>query len=285
MNVADAMTPRDELVTVSLPGGREDALRHLQEHRFSSVPVVKDTDAGEEYRGLVSRDDMIENPREDQLALLMREVRTVTADDDIRTVAEIAVSEGLRRLPVVEENDATKLIGIITVTDIVSAIAHGDVETEGTCEEVAVSEVNTVYTDTPLTVAERQLSFAEVPYGVCLDDECEIAGMLTEVDLIEVAQIIEGEEATGENMADQDDEWKWESVKGTGSRYLPTRDVEFPSEPVARFMTDDVVTVYGSQSVRKAAQEMVKNDVEQFPLLDGGDMAGIVRDIHLLEAL
>jgi hypothetical protein len=30
---------------------------------------------------------------------------------------------------------------------------------------------------------------------------------------------------------------------------------------------------------------MVKNDVEQFPLLDGGDMAGIVRDIHLLEAL
>ncbi|MFB6176041.1 MAG: CBS domain-containing protein [Halobaculum sp.] len=285
MNVADAMTPRDELVTVSLPGGREDALRYLQEHRFSSVPVVKQTEDGEEYRGLVSRDDLIENPTEDQLALLLREVRTVTADDDIRTVAEIAVSEGLRRLPVVEKDDAGTLVGIVTVTDIVSAIAHGDVEAEGTCEEVAASEVNTVYTETPLTVAERQLSFADVPYGVCLDDECEVAGMLTEVDLIEVAQIIEGEEATGENMADQDDEWKWESVKGTGSRYLPTRDVEFPSEPVSRFMTDDVVTVYGSQTVKKAAQEMMKNDVEQFPLLDGGEMVGIVRDIHLLEVL
>jgi len=150
---------------------------------------------------------------------------------------------------------------------------------------VADETVVTVYTETPLTVAERQLAFADVPYGVCLGDDCEIAGMLTEVDLLEVARIVEGEEETGESIADQDDDWKWESVKAVGSRYLPTRDVEIPSEPVSRFMTADVVTVYGAQTVTEAAQMMVRHDVEQFPLVDGGDLAGILRDVHVLEAV
>jgi len=80
MNVADAMTPREELVTAELPGTRDDVLEYLQERGFSSVPVVKQTDDGEAYRGLVSRQELIERPDEDQLAVLMREVPTVSAD-------------------------------------------------------------------------------------------------------------------------------------------------------------------------------------------------------------
>ncbi|MEZ3117029.1 CBS domain-containing protein [Halobaculum sp. MBLA0147] len=285
MIVADAMTPGADLVTVSLPGGRKDALEYLQEDRFSSVPVVKQTDDGEQYRGLVSREDLIANPTEDQLALLMREVPTVHPDDDVREVARVVRETGARRLPVVDGDDETELVGIVTVTDVISAIAHGEVETDATCGEVAASAVTTVYAGAPLTVAERQLAFAEVPYAVCLDDDCEVAGMLTEVDVLDVARIVEGEEATGDSIADQDDDWKWESVKAIGSRYLPTRNVEIPSEPVSRFMTADVLSVYGAQTVREAAQEMVRNDVEQFPLMDGGDLGGVVRDVHLLEAV
>ncbi|MEZ3142996.1 CBS domain-containing protein [Halobaculum sp. MBLA0143] len=285
MDVADAMTPRADLVTVPLPGGRKDALEYLQDNRFSSVPVVKPTDDGEEFRGLVSREDLIANPTEDQLALLMREVPTVTPDANVRAVARLAVEEGARRVPVVADDDETDLVGIVTVTDVIHAIAHGDVAADATCGEVAGDTVVTVHTETPLTVAERQLTYADVPYGVCLDDDCEIAGMLTEVDLLEVARIVEGEEETGESIADQDDDWKWESVKAVGSRYLPTRDVELPSDPVSRVMTEDVLTVYGGQTVTEAAQTMVRNDVEQFPLVDGGDLAGILRDVHVLEAV
>ena len=285
MDVADAMTPRADLVTVQLPGGRKDALEYLQDNRFSSVPVVKPTDEGEQFRGLVSREDLIANPTEDQLALLLREVPTVTPDADVRAVARLAVEEGVRRVPVVDGDDETELVGIVTVTDVIHAVAHGDVAVDATCGEVADETVVTVYTETPLTVAERQLAFADVPYGVCLGDDCEVAGMLTEVDLLEVARIVEGEEETGESIADQDDDWKWESVKAVGSRYLPTRDVEIPSEPVSRFMTADVVTVYGAQTVTEAAQMMVRHDVEQFPLVDGGDLAGILRDVHVLEAV
>ena len=35
MNVEDIMTPRDEVVTVEIPGTRDDALEYLQDRAFS----------------------------------------------------------------------------------------------------------------------------------------------------------------------------------------------------------------------------------------------------------
>ncbi|ESP89537.1 CBS domain-containing protein [Candidatus Halobonum tyrrellensis] len=284
MNVVDAMTPRADLVTVSLPGGRDDVLAYLQEHRFSSVPVVKGEGDDETYRGLVSRDDLIEQPDEDQLAILMREVATVTPDTHLRDAAQIMLGEGTRRIPVVEAENGDRLAGIITVTDVIDAIAHGKVEVDATCGDVAGDEVNTVYVGTPLTVTERQLYFARVPYAIALDEE-GMAGMVTEVDIVDVARVVEGADDTGDSIADEDDDWKWEGIKGVGSAYIPTRNVEIPVEPVSEFMTEEVVTVSKTRSVTEVAQEMISNDIEQVPLVTGGDVAGIVRDVHVVAAL
>ncbi len=284
MDVSDAMTSRQDLVTVTLPGTRDDALAYLQEDRFSSIPVIKETDGREVYRGLVSREDLIANPEEDQLAMLMREVPTVSPETNLRDAAQLML-DGVRRVPVVDDDTDTTLAGIITVTDVVDAIARGRLTVDATCGEVATDEVNAVYAGTPLTVAEQELSLANLPYAVCLDDDCKMTGMLTEVDIIDVARVVEGEERTGDSIADDDEDWKWESVKAVGSRYLPTRNVEIPAEPVERFMTEDVLTVSRRRSVREAAQELIGNDIEQLPLVSGGDLVGIVRDTSLLEAL
>jgi len=284
MNVADAMTPRSDLVTVSLPGSREDVLTYLQEYRFSSVPVVKGDGDDEVYRGLVSRDDLIESPGEDQLALLMREIPTVTPETKLRDAAQVMLA-GTRRVPVVSADDGDRLVGIVTVTDVVSAVAHGEVDVGATCGEVAAADVNTVYTGTPLTVAERQLYFANVPYAVALGEDGDMAGMLTEVDVIEVARVVEGADDTGDSIAADDDDWKWEGIKAVGSAYVPTRNVELPAGPVSEFTTEEVVTVGRSRSVREAAQEMITEDIEQIPLLGGGELVGVVRDVSLLEAL
>ncbi|MFD1633340.1 CBS domain-containing protein [Haloplanus ruber] len=281
MHVADAMTPRADVVTVELPGTRDDALEYLQERGFSSIPVVKPTDDGEVYRGLVSRDDLIENPDEDQLALLMREVPTTTADADLVEVAHMMAAEGARRVPVV---DGT-LEGILTVTDVVRAIARGDVDGETEVGALASRDVNAVYHETPLPVAEREINYANVPYAVVLDDDGKMSGMLTEVDIIEVARVVEGEDDTGESIANQDDEWMWEGIKAVGNRYYPTRNVEIPREPVSTFMTDELVTVSGHRTAKEVARVLLSNDVEQVPLVDGGTLAGIVRDVDLLEGV
>jgi len=281
MNVADAMTPRSDVVTVEIPGTRDDVLEYLQKRSFSSVPVVKETDDGEEFRGIVSRDALINQPDEDQLALLTEDAPTITGDATIEEVAQLIVEEHARRIPVFDG----ELEGIITVTDVIRAIATSDADGDATVDTFARRDVNCVYVDTPLTVAERELDHARVPYGVVLDDEGELCGMLTEVDIIDVARVVEGEAETGESMASDDDDWKWESVKAVGSRYMPTRNVEIPHEPVREFMTADLLTVSKRQTARDAAQMMIEQDIEQLPLVSGDTLVGIVRDIDLLKGL
>jgi len=279
MNVADAMTPRSEVVTVEIPGTRNDVLAYLQERQFSSVPVVKREDGTENYRGLVSREDLIENPGEDQLALLMQEVPTTTREATIEDAARLMVEEGARRVPVVDG----QLEGIVTVTDVIRAIAEDEAAGDTEVGELAADEVNATWEGTPLPVAERELSFAGVPYAVVLDDEGAMNGMLTEVDVIDVAQVVEGEAETGDSIANEDDEWMWEGIKAVGNSYMPTRDVEIPAEPVREFMTEELVTVSRSRTARECAQLMITHDIEQIPLVSGGRLAGIVTDMHLLE--
>ena len=281
MNVADVMTARADTVTVEVPGTRDDVLEYLQDGSFSSVPVLKDGADGEEYRGLVTRDALIDRPDEDQLALLAEEVTTTTAETAIEEVARRMVETGDRRAPVVDGG----LEGIVTVTDVVRAIANGDLPGDTTVDAVAGREVNSVYAGTPLPVAERELSFARVPYAIALDEEGELTGMLTEVDVLEVARVVEGEADTGESIANQDDEWAWEGIKAVGNRYMPTRNVELPAEPVAEFMTPELVTVGKRRTVRDAAQLLLEHDIEQIPVVTGDELHGVVRDIELLEAL
>lgn len=297
MNVAEVMTPRGSLVTASLPGTREDVLDRLQDNEFSSIPIVKGEN-GERFRGLVSRERLIEEPDEDQLALLVEEVPTVGADTSLEELAELIVETGQRRVPVVErasrsdadggrgeEPRAGSLKGIVTITDLVRAMANGDVPGESEVGELATRRVNCVYAGTPLTVAERELAHADEAYGVVLGDDCRPAGMLTEVDLLAAARVVEGEESTGDAIADEDDDWKWEGIKAVGARYLPTRNVELPDAPVREFMTPDLVTVTGTRTARETARLLVSNDVEQVPLVSGDELAGIVRDTDLLKAV
>ena len=109
MNVADAMTPRSEVVSVEIPGTREDVLEYLQEREFSSVAIVKDDADGETFRGLVTREALIEQPDEDQLAMLVREVPTIGPSATLQELAELVVESGERRVPVIEDD---QLVGI-----------------------------------------------------------------------------------------------------------------------------------------------------------------------------
>ena len=281
MDVADVMTARAELVTVSLPGTREDALSYLQEQDFSSVAVVKEEDGNEAFRGLVTRESLIARPDEDQLAILAEERPTIASDATIEDLARLMFEEGIRRVPVVDD----ALVGIVTVTDVIQAMADGDVDGDAAVGDLAREGIHTLYQGAPLPVAERQLAHAGVPYGVVLDDDADMCGVLTEVDILGVARIVEGETETGESVANQDDEWMWEGIKAVGSRYMPTRNVEIPAEPVSDFMSADVITLTRTKTAQEAAQRMVSADIEQIPLVSGGKLSGIVRDVDLLEAL
>jgi len=77
----------------------------------------------------------------------------------------------------------------------------------------------------------------------------------------------------------------WEGIKAVGNSYMPTRNVEFPDEPVSEYMTADLVTIGSRRTAQEAAQLLIRHDIEQIPLVSGDELAGIVRDIDVLKAL
>lgn len=281
MDVADVMTPRADLVTATVPGSREDVLRILQEREFSSVPVINRSDGQEVFRGLVSRERLIERPDEEQLALLLEEVEPIAPDASLEELAAHMVRNGARRVPVVDSG----LDGIVTVTDVVRSIASGDLAVDDEVGPYAEDRVLSIYGETPLTAAERCLFYGMEPYAVVLDAEGEMTGIVTEVDIVEVAEVVEGTEGTGDSIANQDSEWAWEGIKAIGNRILPTRNVELPDAPVRSVMTDDVVSVSGGRSITETARLLIANDIEQIPLIRGDQLVGIVKDMHLLDAI
>ena len=76
-----------DVIHVTVPGSREDALRIMKKEDVSVVPVIKnDTN---KLVGILTRSDMITNPDEEQIAMLMtRDLITAKMDDDLKTVAE-----------------------------------------------------------------------------------------------------------------------------------------------------------------------------------------------------
>jgi len=281
MNVADAMTPRSEVVTVEIPGTRADVLEYLQERKFSSVPIIKQTDDGEQFRGLVSRESLIEQPDEDQLALLIEETPTVTADASIEHVAAVMAAEGARRVPVVD--GSSKGSSPSRTSSAPSRPATPTARPRSA--RAARRYVNCVYAGTPLPVAEQELFHADVPYGVVLDDDGETCGMITEVDIIDVARVVEGEAQTGDSMASDDDDWKWESIKAVGSRYMPTRNVGDPGQAGPRVHDGGSGHRRGTPDRPGSRPDDDRERRRADPAGLGRPLVGIVRDMDLLEGL
>ena len=84
-----------DVIHVTVPGSREDALRIMKKEDVSVVPVIKnDTN---KLVGILTRSDMITNPDEEQIAMLMtRDLITAKMDDDLKTVAEKMVENNTR---------------------------------------------------------------------------------------------------------------------------------------------------------------------------------------------
>jgi len=60
------------VANATLPGSRDEVLSILKDKNVSGIPVLKDN----KVVGIVSRTNILKNPEEEQLALLMSEIRS-----------------------------------------------------------------------------------------------------------------------------------------------------------------------------------------------------------------
>ncbi|WP_296869291.1 CBS domain-containing protein [uncultured Methanobrevibacter sp.] len=280
MKVKDvASTDVIHVIHVTVPGSREDALRIMKKEDVSVVPVIKnDTN---KLVGILTRSDMITNPDEEQIAMLMtRDLITAKMDDDLKTVAEKMVENNIRRIPVVDDND--ELVGIVTSFDIV-ALAIADMGIKEPVEDYMIKTIPATWDETPLNVAFEVMKFFGLKSVIGLNSNNRMTGILTETDFIAESEIISERTEHSSSVGTEGDKWSWDS---TSVLYIEKNHLKFTDKVFKDVAIKDVVTANTKTKVSVCAEKMRSLDVEQLPVLGiEGELVGLVRASDLIKTL
>lgn len=259
MLVRDYMTKN--VVTADTPANRDEILKILKRTGISGVPVMKDG----RLIGIITRKDLLRNPHETQIALLMsHEPITITPDATLREAAEIIINKNIRRLPVVEDG---KLIGLISVADLVGAVAQLKVTDE--IRQHFVSKTFALWNETPLTVVGRIMEIGHADAIPILDSENKLDGIITERDLIRCSCIEDDVEVSDFSNGTDDDEWTWESIRDMHVISYGISRIQLPDKPVKLAMVKKVIAVPVNAGVSECALKMKRGRVDQLPVVNG----------------
>ena len=270
-------TMSKNVVSVSVPGNREKVLDLMRKENKAVLPVVKeDTDI---LVGLVTRSDLINNPDEEQIAMLMsRNLITVNPGDDVVVAAQKMIENNVRRVPVV--NDDGELVGIITSFDLVSK-ALTKIEVNDAVENYMITTVPTTWVNTPLNVAFETMNQFGLKSVLALDDEAKLAGILTETDFISEIEIISERSEHSSTVGTEGDKWSWDSTS-----VLYIENLKFTDKVVGDVAIDNVEVANSKTKVSDCAKKMKTLNIEQIPVIGvEGDLVGLVRASDLIKAL
>ena len=114
MLVKDIMS--EDIHYIQVPGNRSNAMALMSDKKVSGLPVVKHNT--KKLVGMLTRSDLVKNPDEEQIALIMtRNIITAYPDDDLQSVTEKMLGNNIRRIPVIENDE---LVGLVTASDIIN---------------------------------------------------------------------------------------------------------------------------------------------------------------------
>ena len=272
-------TMSKNVVSVSVPGNREKVLDLMRKEKKAVLPVVKeDTDI---LVGLVTRSDLINNPDEEQIAMLMsRDLVTVNPGDDVIDAARKMIENNVRRVPVV--NDDGELVGIITSFDLVSK-ALTKIEVNDAVENYMITTVPTTWENAPLNVAFESMKQFGLKSIIALDDDAKLAGILTETDFITEIEIISERSEHSSTVGTEGDKWSWDS---TSVLYIEKNHLKFTDKVVGDVAVGNVEVANSKTKVSDCAKKMKTLNIEQIPVIGvEGDLVGLVRASDLIKAL
>ncbi len=256
MNVTQIMT--SDPITVSADSELDGAMALMDCENLRHLPVVE----GHVPVGVVSDRDLLEatgwlygerrrrrNERSDDGAarrvqdVMCSPAITVDTDETVFTVAVRFVIDRIGCLPVLS---GSKLVGIVTETDLLRAYEHAcatklvPAERDVAVSEPMTSNPVTVSWHTPLSEAVETTRKTQVRHLPVLEGE-SLVGMVSDRDL---------RKARGLNRVDD--------------------------TMMEEFMTKDVVTIAPEQTLREAARIMVERAIGALPVVAGDALVGIV---------
>jgi len=276
MKVRDVMTR--EVKWVEVPGVTSEALDLMKKLNTNAVPVVRK--GTEEFVGMVSARAILENPDENQLAMLVeRDVPHAPPDAELTEAAKLMVEKNIRRLPVVHDG---KLVGIVTVRDILRRVI-ANMEADRPAGDFMRPHMIAVWDGTPLKAAVHLLRLSGFRALPVIDEDGKLVGKLSEVDVVRVSDVDVSSTVGQLTGKSESDSWAWDTEARI---YITKKELKLPEKPVRDVMSTKLVTISRSTPVKEVARMLAESkDNEAFVLGTSDELLGMVRDIDLLRVL
>jgi CBS domain-containing protein len=274
--VSEYMT--EGVVKAVIPGNRYDVLKILKRTGISGLPILMDG----RLVGIITRKDLLHNPEENQLAILMTpDPVTISKDATLREAANLMLTHNVRRLPVL---DGHELVGLISIADLILAIAR----MRNTSEiRDFVIPTFALWEETPLPLVGRIMEISGYEALPILSASNQLIGIISERDLIRHATIedtvIESDLST---TGTDDDEWTWESIRDVHTISYGISRVSLENCPVKKAMISNVIKVTPNTTVSECALRMKRSHVDQLPVVDEDDkLKSMLFDKELIKVL
>lgn len=263
---------------IRVPGNRQNAMELMREKNVSGLPVVKN--GTKKLIGIITRSDLVNNPDEEQLALIMtRDPFTATPDDDIIVAAQIMIDHDIRRVPIVQGEE---LVGLVTAFDLIEhALSKLDIGEP--VNDYMIKNIPTTWEGTPLNVAFEIMRYSGFKVILALNKDGKLSGILTETDFINESEIVSERSVHNTSVGTEGDKWSWDS---TNVLYVIKNHLKFSDKNVKDVSASDLVMATTRTTVTECANKMRHHNIEQIPVIDvEGELAGLVRATDLIKAI
>jgi len=229
----------------------------FRDYGYRSFPVV---DGDNRLAGVITRGDIlnITSSRSNLKVggLMSRPVYYTTSTEDVFKITRLMVKNNLGRIPVVRGETDMTLTGIVSAHDLIKRFL-GLKPKKREIGQVMTEEVETSSPEDDITKIWGKM--LETGFsGIPVVKDGEVIGIVTRMDILRSGHVrISREDSKGK--------------------------VNTPP-PVERIMMTPVITLHPSDTVQKAAQTMMERNIGRIPVVEGGNLVGIVDREDVLRA-
>ena len=267
-----------ELITIEVPNKRSIVLELMEKKGIRAIPVVKK--GTKTLVGIVSMKDLLKNPSEGDLGMLMRrDLITVSPNSSLNQIKKLILKHKIRRFPVVEESN-NEVLGMLSVRNIISK-AISVMKIKDPIKNYIIRNFTTVWEDTPLPVIPHIMKLANVSIIPVIDREGKLTGMISNEEMVKNGEIIS--ENSKSTSGTEEHDWSWDV---TSTQLITYRKLKLPEVPVKEIMVKKLITTVENFSIPDCAKKMKKHNINQMPVLDANNkLLGIITDVALIKVL
>jgi len=272
--VSEIMTANPIIGTV--PSPLNEIVKLLIKNNLTGLPMK---DVRNHYAGIISRRDIFSNPVETQAALVMRNARTVSEEDSIKSAAIEMLNQHRRHLTVVNSNN--EITGILTPQNFLQVVRErfGNIKVKELLKTISIP----VWGKTPISMLPVLMKLSGVYTYPVVNANGEFIGLVTDRDLFDKIDLKSTTVLSEAGLGEDEDPWTWGGIRNVITYVINKSNIQLPEIPVEKIMVKNPVVVSSNDRLETAVKNMLTGNYNQLPVLEADKiLAGMLYDIEIM---